>query len=888
MIIHSLRVRHWRGIIDSGVLDLQPGFNLLAGPNGSGKSSLLESLVMAFFVKHTSKNAEARAIEPKTGGGSPESEIIFSIGAQKWKLHKRFLKDCISELSKQEQGTFNHFADGDAADAALRDFFRSSGGSNQHVLPEHRGLAQALWSLQRDAELLPADSWCESVSASLSGTVRQVAQDPLYRAVCTKIEQAFNLQWTNTKRVRKGSSQEAEEEKLSAIRKEISLLCEQEERAEEHRQTLEGIDAELAPLAEKLQVTRQEEEDARNDVARSEALQPQLATLKVEVRETAQEVDGLKSPLLGWRATNQRLAELIAHEQQKVQAEATLNAQICLSESELKRQNTALATIRQELKTAEAIFESIQRTRELASLEQNLVVREGSLQLLRKAQAAVRSAQESCSEHRAPKPKELTDFRKRRDELLRKEAEHRASAIQVSFALEGAHVVSSTPPLSPAPDGTWLLAGPTSFRLGQLGTITIQGPVSTTAELEVAIQELRTKNQSLLTAYNADSEEALAQLLETATHYSHELERSKNALADLDSTDEEKLVVEISTLKSDIAAHRQQIEADTTEVPPGTTLDGSRADLRELREKKVSHERAQSHRQESVDTARREYTDAKVALEGVRTELRGVQTRLTELVHHHGSLAQLEAKLEVAQLSLDEKRTRQEKLAGRLEPELYAARTALKISEDRILAFEGKKRALEDDRTRTESILEQILTKNIHESLADLRVQEEQQSQRANRVRREAEAVKLLHELADTLVTEQTQVLIGPIAEKVAPWLQQLTGGRYRDLRLSEAVLPSDVVLGQVGKRLDADSLSHGTREQLAVLVRLAMGQLLSTKERQLLVLDDRLVNSDSLRLARLRGILDEVSATCQVLVATCNDANYAGIRSNVLQVRSS
>ena len=65
------------------------------------------------------------------------------------------------------------------------------------------------------------------------------------------------------------------------------------------------------------------------------------------------------------------------------------------------------------------------------------------------------------------------------------------------------------------------------------------------------------------------------------------------------------------------------------------------------------------------------------------------------------------------------------------------------------------------------------------------------------------------------------------------------------------------------------------------------MGQLLSANERQLLVLDDRLVNSDSLRLARLRPILEEVSATCQVLVATCDDTNYAGIRSNVIRMQS-
>lgn len=887
MIIHSLRARRWRGISDSGELELQPGFNLLSGPNGSGKSSLLESMLMTFFVKHTSKNAETRAIEPLTGGGSPESDIIFSFDGQKWKVHKRFLKDSVCELWRMERGEFNHVANGDEADALLRGFLQASGGGPQQVLSKHRGLAQALWSLQRDVELLPAESWCESVSVALSGTVRQVAQDPIYRAVCKLIEDTFDRHWTGTGKVKKGSSQEVEDDKLVAIRKELSELRVQRDKAEDHRETLERIEIELTPLVEHLQEAGQEEEDARAAVARSEALQPQLAALQAQLREATQEVEIVEAIQLGRNKAQTNQERLVELEQRKVQAEAKFSAQVSLAESELQRQITALASTRQNLETAEIIVERVERATNLARLERDLLTEESALNSLRRAQDAVRRSQESWSEHRAPKSKEINDFRKRRDEILRKEAEHRASAIQVSFALEGGHEISSAPMLVPAHDGTWLLSGPTIFRVGTLGTISIQGPVSTTAELEVEIRELRAKNQSLLSSYNVDSEEALAQLLETEKGLSQELERCKKALSELDKTEEEELVADIAALKAQIAALRQQIEADTAVVPPGTTLAGCRIQVKALRDQEARERLDQSHRQEAVDTARQGHTDAKVELEGVRTELRGTQARLAELVLQHGNLAQLEARLQAARLSLSELRLSHDKLAGELGPALEAATMALGVARRRVQDLESKKRNLEDSRTRTESVLEQMLLQNIHESIADLEVLEEQQARRTARVRREAEAAKLLRELADTLVTEQTQVLIGPIAERVTPWLHRLTGGRYRDLSLSEAVLPSDVVLGHAGKRIGTESLSHGTREQLAVLVRLAMGQLLSANERQLLVLDDRLVNSDSLRLARLRPILEEVSATCQVLVATCDDTNYAGIRSNVIRMQS-
>jgi len=64
------------------------------------------------------------------------------------------------------------------------------------------------------------------------------------------------------------------------------------------------------------------------------------------------------------------------------------------------------------------------------------------------------------------------------------------------------------------------------------------------------------------------------------------------------------------------------------------------------------------------------------------------------------------------------------------------------------------------------------------------------------------------------------------------------------------------------------------------------MGVLLSNDERNLVVIDDRLVNADPVRMRRLCQILEEVATNhCQVVVATCNDTPYAGIRGEVIWV---
>ncbi len=64
------------------------------------------------------------------------------------------------------------------------------------------------------------------------------------------------------------------------------------------------------------------------------------------------------------------------------------------------------------------------------------------------------------------------------------------------------------------------------------------------------------------------------------------------------------------------------------------------------------------------------------------------------------------------------------------------------------------------------------------------------------------------------------------------------------------------------------------------------MGILLSKDERNLVVIDDRLVNADPVRMRHLCQILEEVATNhCQVVVATCNDTPYAGIPAEAIQV---
>jgi uncharacterized protein YhaN len=72
----------------------------------------------------------------------------------------------------------------------------------------------------------------------------------------------------------------------------------------------------------------------------------------------------------------------------------------------------------------------------------------------------------------------------------------------------------------------------------------------------------------------------------------------------------------------------------------------------------------------------------------------------------------------------------------------------------------------------------------------------------------------------------------------------------------------------------------------VVVLLRLALGVVLSQKERQLVVLDDRLVNADPVRMERLCSALQDVAKeSCQIILATCDERPYESIGGSVIHV---
>jgi uncharacterized protein YhaN len=82
------------------------------------------------------------------------------------------------------------------------------------------------------------------------------------------------------------------------------------------------------------------------------------------------------------------------------------------------------------------------------------------------------------------------------------------------------------------------------------------------------------------------------------------------------------------------------------------------------------------------------------------------------------------------------------------------------------------------------------------------------------------------------------------------------------------------------------EQLSEGTREQIAILVRLALAELLCDRGLPaVVVLDDALVFSDDERMQRMFRVLERAAERLQILVLTCRERLFEDLAGTRLRL---
>jgi uncharacterized protein YhaN len=120
---------------------------------------------------------------------------------------------------------------------------------------------------------------------------------------------------------------------------------------------------------------------------------------------------------------------------------------------------------------------------------------------------------------------------------------------------------------------------------------------------------------------------------------------------------------------------------------------------------------------------------------------------------------------------------------------------------------------------------------------------------------------------------EKVHADIAPVLnETIRPWVSRITRGRYDDIRVNPATL--EIEAHEAGGQFRAATvLSHGTTEQLFLLLRLALAQrLTTTDEKAPIILDDTTVQSDADRTVAALDLLHEISSDNQIVLFSQED----------------
>jgi len=140
-----------------------------------------------------------------------------------------------------------------------------------------------------------------------------------------------------------------------------------------------------------------------------------------------------------------------------------------------------------------------------------------------------------------------------------------------------------------------------------------------------------------------------------------------------------------------------------------------------------------------------------------------------------------------------------------------------------------------------------------------------------NRLRLEVAALGLAYRELALAKTEYEGEYRDQLARQATFYFDRISGERGRLVELSPDFQVT--LLSPAGKTVLPAQLSQGARDQLYFSLRLAIADLLADQCQLPFILDDPFVNSDALRLQRIRAALEQTAADRQILLFTHQEA---------------
>lgn len=865
MIIRGIEVENWRCIDHAALTDLPDGVVVIYGPNGIGKSSLFDAVRCCLFdYDHDSARRHITDATPWGSQASPEVAVEFETSGKRYRLTKVFSRrrDGTASLERWEKDRW----------VLLENSPKEASRKAREILgceSSKAGLNQILW-LEQGTIALPEDrdldETLERRLETILGTL-VTAQDLEFKKA---LDKACGWWFTPTMRQRSSSPILQYQQTQKELEERVAQAKRKVKEADDLVLRYEETAAEILPLVKKVAVSEKEveelEEEAEESRTRTKAHEEALR----ELEEKDKECKAAKKQLDDYHGAEGRLA--IA-EREFLQREVALDGaeeeyggatkEDARADSELRKARRAEA----EHRTGQGILDDMQK---LVNLKKSTDSLRENIGEAREVEAKVREMEGRLADALAPTKEEIQSLRQELSELTELRASLKAAGLNVTFRVERESTIQASrdgadyEPFALSPDQPTSLSVQqrVSLKIPEFGDMEV-GRGETDQNLEEAARRFSDLESAYRDAVSRwgedpDSIEVLSRLTERRVKReldAKQLERERTRLEQLAPEGIAALCLELETTQAGQRPILDRRPGLAAWEPDEMNLEGQLRAHRQQAERlaRVIEEAEARHRGKEEDRrgAESKYSDAKTK----HAEAKARRDAARQEVERLGSKHVLEeavakARAERDRAAEDVGKTKLTDAERTVDERLDSARTAFDTREQRLSSAE----------TRLGELRGQLRgTEGLHNQIVQARQGLDENARMLESEQLEADAHKHLRGLFEECRDYQVRDTLEPVKSRVMDWARHLGLENYRDIRFGPAYLPKGLVSQHVsedGPVVRLREESYGTWEQLALLVRLALGGVLAKDEPEVAILDDPLAHSDPSRHRRMLDVL--------------------------------
>jgi DNA repair exonuclease SbcCD ATPase subunit len=890
MRLRAVRLENWRCIGRLELTDLQPGITVLYGPNGTGKSSLVTALRCCLFdFAHNTKDQELLQHKPWRSETSPKVMVEWEQNSTPYRVRKTYSihRDGESVLEEFSAREWRKKCEGarEVADK-LREMFGAESSSS--------GLYQLLW-LEQGAVQLPKQL-CGSLQQQLFqvlGTLVTNRDRAFQQALDKRLEKWFTQKKMEHRTGKNASPVIRLENRLADKQKELDDLETQ------HRE-LEQVQRQMADLEDSLPRLRDDAEAAQK---RLEDLQRERERLRDRVQEHRRATDRLQEAqkrLQAERAKRQAQEEALQRlgESQQAALQATrareeAQAQVDRCAREVEQIKLKCQAHQQLVDSTRQELENLEDQRRFLGLRDQAARLTDLLDHVREAEKEIQAVEETLKATAVVDNDTLKQLRENRRQAQTLTAKLQAETLDLR--LEPQHLATVELQRDDEKVEMFHLPAKKSFtatafqqfvlRLANWGEVVVSR-AKADGSLERDAQHLHELDEAYgraLKIYQEDPSDpdSLDRLNERRLQRERQrqrlelLQHNLNALAPQGKA---SIIAELRRLAQERQALVQRRPYLEKWEPEDVEQQSAEQMQRALHQKYVEQLQAMDA---AVAAAQQAQQKAEARLHTCKEDLLELQATTKarqEECQRLGDTAELAKQVAQAEASVQQAQQQQE--ATKLRPEEAGIGQRLVEAENALRQKQERLRQAEDELHRLRGRLEG--SEGLHLKRADAAAALRTCTDELARERLEADAHKLLRELFDQGRENQVRQVMGPISDRVQTWARQLGLHDLPPLRFSDSFLPDGFTHPRSAEEtLGLEQESYGIAELLSLLVRLALGGILTRQAPVMAIFDDPLAHTDALRRRRFMEILHQTAQSnpathpptgpMQILILTCH-----------------